>query len=166
MMSLHSYFSSHWITKLMSLIIYFLFGLGVVLTSLYNSNLIHSYGNTIGLIFVVFGLLGIIGLCIVRICNQLLSIKKSALNSQPLTTEDCYIYLLFGNLFLRLIVYGVVGNGDGDARSAQVQPYFIILNTITVVIISTINSRQLTIEFTKTMIRLEKKRNFVRYISQ
>jgi hypothetical protein len=210
-LSFHSHFSKSVISKVMTLLVYLCFAFGIMLSGFFNISLVPRAMNTIGWILVLIGISGIYGLFCVRAYDHLMQLYELTLKPSPTSPvssssttipssscgrggcassrhslgDNLYLYILTANLTFRLLLFQLIVEDDPDVRSARGQPFYLMINTISVVVISILNSRKLKIEYFQIQVpsrpspplssrpllsisqtRFETKRNFVRYISQ
>jgi hypothetical protein len=170
-LSFHSHFSKSKTSKLTTMIFYFLFAVGILLTSFYNTDLIPRVMNKVGLVLVIVGLIGFYGSFAMRGFEQIYhrwwksqctegvigpsaTISSISVPSPLLPVEgvhnlreNIYIYILIVNLSFRLLLFQFISHEDADSRAISGQPYYIMINTISVVFLSILNSRQLKIQY-------------------
>jgi hypothetical protein len=89
-----------------------------------------------------------------------------ATNTQQPPKDNSFHVLVLVNLVFRAVLYSLVRPAGESLRAAEILPYLLIANTLTVVVIFTISSLRLMDELSLTKLRFESKRNFIRYISQ
>lgn len=175
-LSFHSHFSKANSSKISMLVIYIFFSVGVMLAAFFNIGVVPVALNYIGLFAVLIGVIGIYLSFLIRLYEHVSHLwslyqcvePNSILNQHTIHNirDNLYLYILIMNLTFRLLLFQLISPGDADSRAIHGQPYYIMFNTISVVFLSIINSRQLKMKYFQIQHRFETKRNFVRYISQ
>jgi hypothetical protein len=167
-LSFHSHFSKYNTSKLMTMLSYFLFAVGIMLTGFYNTDLIPEVMNHVGIGLVIVALIGIYGSFVMRLSQQIYYTWCKYQQGAPSTVtatltppvffflmpsydyslrENVYIYILIVNVTFRLLLFQFISHEDADSRAIHGQPYYIMINTISVVFLSILNSRQLKLQY-------------------
>jgi hypothetical protein len=182
MLSFHSHYSTRLTIKIGSIVVFLLFSIGVMLTSFYNLALVPNVINIIGIFLVALGIIGIYGLLALDLHRLWFSTPAPIQPTPPspfstnetirplslfhyIAPSSLYLYLMCLSLTIRLLSFSA-SPGDSDKKSAHIQPYLMMMDTVTVIFLSVLYSTELKLNFVLANHRLAMKRNFVRYISQ
>jgi hypothetical protein len=141
--------------KILSLCSFSLFAIGF---------LISSFGHGSGFNLTVLGFLGFVTLNIASI-KAAQSLLPDA-EQLPKEGDRSVPTLFLVNLVFRAFLYSLVWSTGRSLRHAEILPYLVIANTLTVIVIFTYSSVELSDELSTIKLRFNAKRNFIRYISQ
>jgi hypothetical protein len=160
LLSFHCYCTTSKSIKISTIISFTIFAIGVLLTQYANLGFLNDTGTIIGLICVGIGIIGMIILFIKAIkCNEILQFFNiftfGDINNQNNISDSktFSIHFLMINLACRIIIY-ISYPGNGDNKQLHAQANFIIINSITVLVLSILNARKIKLDFLGTQVSI------------
>jgi hypothetical protein len=122
--------------------------MGITIGQFRNLDLCTEAINIWGLLFAYIGLIMMVGLLISSIYTM-----KAIFPVPKVKGGEVYISLLFTNLLIRTIVFVCIKTKDPDVKAAKAQPFHVIVNTATILILGIIHSRDIKSEFVVVQVR-------------
>ena len=119
-----------------------LYSIGITVSQFRNLDLCSEAVNIFGQIFAYIGLIMMLGLFF-----SSMSTMKAIFPMPKFRGGEVYIGLLFTNLLIRTIIYVCIKTSNPDVKAAEAQPYHVIVNTVTILILGIIHSRDIKSEF-------------------
>lgn len=138
----------------------FIYMFGSLLICFYNLGFGDNISNGLGLFLIYCGIFAIFVMFIYQVSRNVDMVQSGWI----LRKNVLYITVLVFSILARILFY-IFASGNGDEKQVSQEAYFIIINTMSVLLLSIYHSRNIKSGFIVTKSRLEAKRNFVRFIS-
>jgi hypothetical protein len=140
LISFHCYVSSSVSNRIISSIAFLNYGVGMVLLNFGNFHDVGELESALGTLFTVLGFLMFLGICIVNV-RKCFTFRVPSVHFFSGPDRPVYIFILVCNWISRGLFFAL-STGTAEARDSKARGAYIVINTITVLLISVLHSRQ------------------------